>query len=370
MTGHRPTTPDHPRTGGRPASRRVALSGLATILAGVLAFAAACGGSGGGGSGSGGSGSGASGGTSSTGAARKVTVLLDWDPNPDHAALYVAKNSGYYADKGLNVSLQPPSDPSDPVKLVSVGKVDLGISYEPETVIAAAQGLNVVSVAALIPTALDSIVAKGSEHITTPADLAGKTLGTSGLDTDKAFLDAIMSKYGMKAGSVKQINISQDLLSAMITGNVDATLGSYRNVEGVVMKDRGLDPTIIPVTDAGVPNYDELVVVANRSRLASDPAYRQMVRDFLAATARGNATAIADVPTLNATMKKVAKGYDPADLPKIVDATVPLLRNPAGFGQMDIADWQSFADWMHSEKLITTTVSGARVATNAYLPAS
>ncbi|MGF7238211.1 MAG: ABC transporter substrate-binding protein [Frankia sp.] len=343
-------------TGPRPVSRRVALGGLATVVTAVLAFASACGGSGG---------------TSSGGsAARKATVLLDWDPNPDHAALYVAQDSGYYTAKGLNVSLQPPSDPSDPVKLVSTGKVDLGISYEPETVIAAADGLDVVSVAALIPTALDSIVAKGSEHITTPADLAGKTLGTSGLATDKAFLDAIMSKYRMKAGSVKQVNISQDLLSAMITGNVDATLGSYRNVEGVVMKDRGLNPTIIPVTEAGVPNYDELVVVANRSRLRTDPAYQRLVRDFLAATARGNAQAVADVPGLTTDMKKVAKGYDPADLPKIISATVPLLRSPAGFGQMNIADWQSFASWMRTEKLIGKSVSGADVATNAYLPAS
>jgi putative hydroxymethylpyrimidine transport system substrate-binding protein len=347
----------------RQVSRRRAFGGLAAGIAGVLTLAVACGGSSGNGAGGNGTG-GTAGGT------RKVSVLLDWDPNPDHAALYVAKDSGYYAARGLAVSLQPPSDPSDPVKLVSVGKMDLGISYEPETIISAARGLNVVAVAALIPTALDSIVAKGSKHITTPADLAGKTLGTSGLATDDAFLDAIIAKYGMKPGSVKKVNISQDLLSAMITGDVDATLGSYRNVEGVVMKDRGLNPTIIPVTDAGVPNYDELVVVANRDKLKNDGAYQRRVRDFLAATAQGNARAVADPGALDASMRKVAKGYEPSDLPKIDGATLPLLKNPAGFGHMDIADWQSFASWMRSEKLIGSDVTASDVATNAYLPAS
>lgn len=301
-------------------------------------------------------------------AKRDLTVLLDWEPNPDHVGLYAADRAGYYAERGLQVTLQPPADPADPVKLVSTGTVDLGVSYEPEVVIADAQGLDVVAVAALVPTALNSIVAKGDVGLRSPADLAGKTIGTAGLQTDNAFLDAIFSKYAVDPGSVKRVDVSSNLVAAMVSGNVDATIGSYRNVEGVIMEDRGLNPTIIPVTEAGVPEYDELVVIAKRSRLASDPAYQALVRDFLSAAAHGTTDVAADPAAGTEAIADVADGYDPALLPKMVDATVPLLRNDAGFGRMDVASWQSFADWMFAEKLVDHEVKAGDVVTNDYLP--
>lgn len=309
-------------------------------------------------------------GGSSGGDRRPATVLLDWEPNPDHLALYSALDGGDYADAGLNVTLRSPSDPSDPLKLVSTGTVDLGISYEPEVIIAGAEKLDVVAVAALVPTALNSIMAVGSAGITKPADLAGATVGTSGLRTDQAFLAAIAKANHFDSASVHQVDVGADLLPAMISKKVRATLGAYRNVEGVTLASRGLSPKIIPVTEAGVPEYDELVVVARRSRLAKDPAYQTLVRDFLRATAAGNARVLADPAKATDALSGVADGYDPKLLPTMVQATAPLLRNPDGFGRMGIGAWTSFIGWMRTENLITTTVPAADVVTEAYLPKS
>ncbi|MBL7496221.1 ABC transporter substrate-binding protein [Frankia sp. CNm7] len=300
---------------------------------------------------------------------RATTVLLDWDPNPDHVALYTARDAGYFTAAGLDVTLQPPSDPSDPTKLVSTGKIDLGISYEPETIIAGSMGLDVVAVGALVPTALTSIMATEKSGVRSVNDLAGKKLATAGLATQEAFFKTILAQNGLDASSVEKINVGQDLLAAMVTGNVDATLGAFRNIEAVQLADQGLNPTVIPVTEAGVPNYDELVIIAQASRLKSDPAYQRLVRDFLGALARGNAVVLDDPATAAQTIAKVAEGYDPRILPKMVDATVPLLRNPAGFGHHDLDAWQSFADWMAAENLIDKPVRAADVVTNAYLPA-
>ena len=213
-------------------------------------------------------------------------MLLDWEPNPDHVALYSARAAGYFKDARLDVTLQAPSNPSDPTKLVSTGKVDLGISYEPETVIAGSQGLDVVSVGALVPTALTSVIATDKSRVHSISDLAGARVATAGLATQDAFLKTILAQNHVDAGSVKKVDVGQDLIAAMVTGNVDATLGGFRNVEAVQLAAQGLKPTVIPVTAAGVPNYDELVVIAEASRLKSDPAYQKLVRDFLAALAR------------------------------------------------------------------------------------
>jgi putative hydroxymethylpyrimidine transport system substrate-binding protein len=333
-----------------PRSRRLALI-AAAITAVTLAATTACGSGG------------------SSGAKRRsATVLLDWEPNPDHLALYSTQEGGDYTAAGLNVTLRSPSDPSDPLKLVSTGTVDLGISYEPEVIIAGTEKLDVIAVGALVPTALNSIMAVGSAGITKPADLAGKSVGTSGLRTDEAFLNAIAKANHFDGASIHRVDVGADLLPAMISKKVDATLGSYRNVEGVTLTDRGLAPKIIPVTEAGVPQYDELVIVARRSRLASDPAYATLVRDFLRATAAGNARVLDDPAKAGSALAGVADGYDSKLLPKMVQATAPLLRNPAGFGRMDVAEWTSFIAWMRKENLIRSTVPTGDVVTDQYLP--
>ena len=86
-------------------------------------------------------------GPAAPGAARDLTLLLDWVPNPDHVGIYWAKQNGMFARRGLNVKLQAPSDPSAPIRLVGVGKADLAVSYEPELFFAAAKKLPVIAVA-------------------------------------------------------------------------------------------------------------------------------------------------------------------------------------------------------------------------------
>jgi putative hydroxymethylpyrimidine transport system substrate-binding protein len=251
----------------------------------------------------------------------------------------------------------------------SAGKVPLGISYEPEVLIAKSQGLPVTAVGALIPVALNSVLATGSQHIKTPADLKGKTLGTAGLPSDHALVTTILHRYGVPTSSVKEVNVSANLLAAMISGSVNATLGGYRNIEAVQLKDRGLNPTVIPVTTAGVPQYDELVIIANSDKLASDAGYRGMVKKFMAALAQGNTVAEANPAAAEAAIVPVTQGYSKPLVTKMVDVTVPLLKNAAGFGHMDPAAWASYSKWMTQQNLLTKPVDGTLAVTNAYLPA-
>jgi putative hydroxymethylpyrimidine transport system substrate-binding protein len=307
-------------------------------------------------------------GAGSSGPPRSVTVLLDWFPNPDHVALYVAQQQGYFTAAGLKVTLQAPSDPTDPPKLVSTGKVELGISYEPEMYFSRINGLDVEAVGALIPTALSSIISVGSSPVKTPADLAGRTVGNSGQATDTAFLTAICAKYKIDYKSLKNVTVKTSLVEAMIAGNVDATIGGYRNIEAVQLAAGGHHPVVFPVTDAGVPDYDELVVIANGHRLGSDPAYQHVVRDFLTALARGARQAQADKAGADAAMKGVAKGYSASELTQMIDATLPLLGGPTGYERMDATAWTSFGDYLHASGLITKPVATSDVMTTDFLP--
>jgi putative hydroxymethylpyrimidine transport system substrate-binding protein len=106
---------------------------------------------------------GSSGSASNAGSAgeppQKMTIQLDWYPNPDHVGLYTGIDKGFFAAAGLDVQPISPSDVSDAIKLVAAGRVDLGISYEPELFFAQQQHIPATAVAAMVPTALNSISA-------------------------------------------------------------------------------------------------------------------------------------------------------------------------------------------------------------------
>jgi putative hydroxymethylpyrimidine transport system substrate-binding protein len=344
----------------------LATLGWAAALTGLLVSGCAGSSSTGGATGSGASSS--AGSTAPATPARKLTVLLDWFPNPDHVSLYVAQQQGFFKAAGLDVTLQAPSDPTDPPKLVSTGKVDLGISYEPEMFFSRVHGLDVTAVAALIPTALNSVIAVGKSPVKSAADLGRRTVGNSGAATDNAFLRAICQRYRVDVRSVKNVTVKTSLVEAMIAGNVDATIGGYRNVEAVQLAAEGYHPVVMPVTDAGVPNYDELVVIANGHKLTADPGYAQLVRDFLAALAKGAQKAQSDPAAAQAALKGVAKDYNPKELPQMIAATLPLLSSPAGFEAMDRAQWDSFGAYLRNSGLIDRQVTAAEVMTTDFLP--
>src|SRR5258708_2134896 len=90
---------------------------------------------------------------------QKVTLTLDWTPNPDHVGLYDARDTGLFARAGLDVTIRAPSDPTAPLNLVGVGQSGLAVIYEQELFFAAAQNLPGVAVAAVVPQPPNSFMA-------------------------------------------------------------------------------------------------------------------------------------------------------------------------------------------------------------------
>ncbi len=220
----------------------------------------------------------------SSGSAQRLTLMLDWFPNADHVGIYQALAEGDFTKADLDVHVEIPSDPADPLKLLAAGKVDAAISYEPEVLLARNQGLPLVSVAAIVQEPLTSIVSIGSKHIKTAAQLRGKRVGDAGIPYQHAYLQTILAHAGVPASSVKEINVGANLVPAMLSGRVDATLGSYWNYEAIELAQLHKHPNVIHMQDVGVPTYDELVVVVRKNTIVNHP---DVVRRFVQALARG-----------------------------------------------------------------------------------
>ncbi|MDN6438554.1 MAG: ABC transporter substrate-binding protein [Corynebacterium nuruki] len=302
----------------------------------------------------------------------RLSVLLDWNPNPDHLAMYTAEHTGAYDDHGVDPEFILPGNTADAAKEVALGHADLAVSYETDTVIAASQGLDVISVGALIPSPLNALIARKSAGIRTPADLAGKKVAISGLPSQEPSLRYAARQAGIDPDSVRMPNVQQNLNQALLSDQVDAIYGAYPNIEGVELAEQ-TDITTLTATQLGIPDAAELVLLANPTRLTEDAAYAGRVRDFLAGTADGQAAALADSAAAVDALTPETKGsYDPETLRKMVDATLAILRKDGGtFGVQDPAAWARYAGWMRDNGLLDAAdgdVDGATVTTNDYLP--
>ncbi|HET6550485.1 MAG TPA: ABC transporter substrate-binding protein [Solirubrobacter sp.] len=298
------------------------------------------------------------------------TVLLDYLPNADHAAIYQAQAAGLYEKAGLDVKIQPPPDPSGVLKLLSAGKADLAISYEPELLLARDAGAeDIISVGALVQKPLTSLMALPSAGIRSPRDLAGKTVATAGISYQSAYLRTILEKAGVDPGSVKEINVNFSLVKAMVSKRADATLGAFWNYEGVDLKRQGRHPVIMRMDSLGVPTYDELIFVARRESL--DAAGASRLRRFLSATAAGARLVRQDPAAAAEALVSANRGLDRELEEAAIRATLPVFfpaDDQQPWGWQEPVEWANYERWMRANDLLTRPPSEASPLTNEFLP--
>jgi putative hydroxymethylpyrimidine transport system substrate-binding protein len=304
--------------------------------------------------------------TAAPAAQKHLTILLDWLPNADHAPIYAAQATGAFRRAGLDVDIQTPSDATSPLKLLAARRVDMAITYEPELLLARDKGQDLVGVGALVQRPLSSLISlKGK--VKAPQDLAGKRVGITGLPSDDAALKAILDKAGVPRNRVKTVDVGFNLVPSLLSKKVDAILGAYWNIEAVQLERQHKDPTVIPIDQAGVPTYNELVFAARRDYIGEQG---ELVRRFMQALA-GGAQAMRDDPqvavdALVSANKDLDRDTQLAMVRKSLPAFFPAAGKP--FGWMEPAQWTAYGDWMYQGRLLQNPTNAARALTNEFLP--
>lgn len=216
-------------------------------------------------------------------AAEKMTVLLDWFVNPDHAPLIVAKEKGFFEKHGLEIELVEPADPNLPPKLVAAGTGDIAVTYQPNLYLQVQEGLPLVRIGGVVDTPLNSLVVLDGGTIKSIADLKGKKVGYSISGFEDALLGVMLENAGLKATDVEMVNVNFALTQALMSKQVDAVIGAFRNFELTQIKIAGGKGLAFFPEEHGVPLYDELIYVAQNER-ASDPKIKKFLEAVQEAT--------------------------------------------------------------------------------------
>lgn len=210
----------------------------------------------------------------------KLTLMLDWYVNPTHGPVIVAKQQGFFRERGLEVEIRTPADPTAPPKLVAAGREDLALSYQPQLHLQVDQGLPVKRVGTLIATPLNVLMVRADSDIEVFADLEGKKVGYSVGGLEEVLLAAMLDHAGLTLADIEPVNVNFALTPALISRRVDAVTGAFRNFEPAQLAEEGVEGRPFFIEEQGIPLYDELIFLAATDTLDEK---RERISRFLAA---------------------------------------------------------------------------------------
>jgi putative hydroxymethylpyrimidine transport system substrate-binding protein len=223
----------------------------------------------------------ACGGGAEPGAPKRATLILDFAPNAVHTGIYAALHQGYYEAAGIDLHVQQPSSSTDAPKLLEAGRAQFAILDIHDLAIARERGFDLVGIAPVVQRPLASVIAR--DAVRRPRDLEGRTVGVTGLPSDDAVLDSIVSADGGNPADVHRVTIGFNAVASLAAGRVDAAT-AFWNAEGVTLKRQGVATRTFRVDDYGAPRYPELVLVTTAGMVREDP---NLVGAVVAATRGG-----------------------------------------------------------------------------------
>ena len=279
------------------------------------------------------------GGDDSSGGDPKVTVGLDFTPNPAHAGIYAARRTAKDAENGIELAIRPPAGGSpDSLKLLATGRADIAVLDIHDLGLALEKGSDIVAVGALVQKPLAAVIARGDRPILVPSDFEGRRVGVAGLPSDDAVLRAIVEAGGGDFDKVKRVTIGFGAVSNLIAGKVDAAT-AFWNAEGVILKERGLRTLEFRVDQYGAPPYPEVVLVVNRETLDER---RDDIEAAVKAIAAGTEVALSDRA---ATVKEIAKASSTSEalVSAQLDAVAPAMEPPLVLDREAVEGWAAFA---------------------------
>ena len=286
-------------------------------------------------------------------AAQKLTLMLDWFPNVDHLPIYVARHQGFFADAGLEIEILSPSDTSDALKLAASGKVDIAVSYEPQTIIAAARGLDVMVIGRLIEHPLTTLLFLKGRGINEPRDLEGKKIGYTVPGLMDVLLEAFAKLNGIE--HYDAINVGFAIVQSLAAGKVDAVMGPFKTYETVTMAQKGYDVGYFELEKWGIPDYDELIFVTSKHTLDKNQvaitAFQRVIGQGIEYVRKNPEIALV----------KYLKEVPEADSKIETGAFKLTLPYYAAKQNQDIQRWQQFADFALQYGLIENEVDVANV---------
>jgi putative hydroxymethylpyrimidine transport system substrate-binding protein len=301
----------------------------------------------------------------------KATLILDFVPNAVHAGIYRALAAGYYRRENIDLQVVQPTSTQETLKLIDAGNAQFGLADGSDVAGLIDEGGDAQAVMAFVQRPLGGLIALASEHLTSPASLAGKTVGITGVPSDLAVLDTELRHAGVSPSRVHVVTVGFNGSQALLAGRIAAFTGFIPD-EGVTLEASGHPITAFALDENGGPAYPGLVAFTTRRLIATNP---RLVRDFVAATKAGYEDTLRDparsLDDLLSSNPSLSRRLTAASL----DVYLPLFSGSSSatttakvpFGTLQSPNVAAMSAWMLQSRLIHAPISPERYGTNRFL---
>ncbi|MDA1329555.1 MAG: ABC transporter substrate-binding protein [Chloroflexi bacterium] len=301
-----------------------------------------------------------------TGPLQTLRLPMGFIPNVQYAPFYVAVERGYFAEAGFEIEFDY-SFETDGVALVGAGELPFAVVSGEQVLLARAQEIPVVYVAAWFQDYPVAVVAKKSSGITTAQDLVGREIGLPGLfGANYIGLRAMLGEVGITEEEVELDSIGFNQIEALNADQDDAVV-VYVNNEPIQLEAQGVEINVFPVAD-----YVQLAangLISNEHTLLDDP---EMVRAFIGAFLRGLEDTIADPDAAYEISKDFVVGLAEADegvQRQVLARSIELWRADV-LGVSDPAAWENMQNVLLGMGLLNEALDLNAAYSNEFLPAN
>lgn len=284
----------------------------------------------------------------STVEAKPIKVYLDWFLNPHHAVLVVGKQSGIFEKHGFDVEIIAAGGSEEGSRQVAAGAADFAVSKQSAHLIRCTnQKMPIVRIATLIDRPLECLITKST--IASIADLKGKRIGytSSSIEFAHLSLSTMLARANLKLSDITLVPITSGMVSAFLTGTVDAIFSAYRTYELADIRDHVSNVHVFPYEENGVPSYDQSIIVANRTNLKDAKAFvtaLQETADLIKSSPEQAWTYyIKDAPEQNTPKNKLIF----MDVIKMI---------PESVGHLDVQKYNQFALFLAQSNILKNNV--------------
>jgi putative hydroxymethylpyrimidine transport system substrate-binding protein len=301
------------------------------------------------------------------GSARKVVVAIAGAPSALSAPIYEGIADGDFARGALSVSATAPAGGESVLEALSSGQASVAIASEPALLAARASGQRLVAIGALVQVPLESIISLASHPVTTPRQLLGKTVASTGTPLAAAALATFLASAAIPPARVHTIDVGSDVDAPLIARKAVASIGGLWNFDAVALDLDHHQASVIRLPAAGVPSFSELAVVVRVGEARHDGG---LLRAFLQSLARAE-QAIRANPGATASLlarldPRLTRRFELA----VLLASGPATEAPAGepFGYQNNNAWLRFGNWMSAHGLLRGSPQSGFAITDEFLP--
>ena len=285
-------------------------------------------------------------------AAKKLSLTLDWVPEPEFGGFYAARENGAFAKQGLDIDIRPRGQ-GQTWKLVAEKATDLATTAADQVLIAREQGADVVAIFAVFQTSPQAIMVHKKRGFTKISDVFTNP-GTLEAE-DVTWLKYLRGKF--PDAKVKLTSNSPGI--ATFLAKPELSKQCFVTSEPIAATAAGSDPQTFMIADAGYNPYT-VVVIARGDMVRNDP---DTIKKLQTALGEGWRAYLDDPTATNAVMGKLNREMDARTFVESATIQKPLIETDetkaAALGTMTAARWSALAQQLVDLAVIKTAPAPA-----------